>query len=88
MWKKEVEGKKESFIDSVITDQPLLDLPSSHIRRPLQKLEMSSLFLTPAGKKDEATNIHSPHPVPGIFKMTHLTDQSQQVDTYKHIFSS
>ena len=30
---------------------PLLDLPSSHVRRPLQKLEMSSLLLTSAGKK-------------------------------------
>ena len=30
---------------------PLLDLPSSHVRRPLQKLEMSSLLLTSTGKK-------------------------------------
>ena len=57
---------------------PLLDLFSSHVRRPLQKLEMSSLLLTSTGKKgwgyqyDFSTPCpqHFPDDTPGWSKQT------------------
>lgn len=40
--------------------------------------EVSSIFLASTANKGEATSIHCPHPVPDIFRMTDLPDQTSR----------
>ena len=65
--KERARRKKESLIDSVTTHPLLLDVPSSHVRRPLQKLEMSSLLLMSIGKKGRGYRYEFSTPCPRYF---------------------